>query len=98
MDPKRRRWGADMPQISVSYGLIITMNFGDHDPPHFHVRYAEYKGKVRFDTFELMPKGNLPLRAARMAIEWARLRAHELQAAWMRANANEDPGTIDPLP
>jgi hypothetical protein len=32
-----------MPEISLFYGIRITMNWDEHNPPHFHVKYAEYK-------------------------------------------------------
>ena len=28
-----------MPEISTFYGIIISMFFSDHNPPHFHVKY-----------------------------------------------------------
>lgn len=31
-----------MPTISAFYGILIRMYFGDHPPPHFHVRYGEH--------------------------------------------------------
>jgi hypothetical protein len=37
-----------MPTISVFYGLVIQMYFHDHLPPHFHVRYAEFKATIEF--------------------------------------------------
>ena len=30
---------ADMPVISMFFGIIITMNADDHVPPHIHARY-----------------------------------------------------------
>ena len=30
-----------MPEISLFYGIRITMYYDDHNPPHFH---AEYNG------------------------------------------------------
>ena len=30
-----------MPEISRFYGIIITMYYDDHNPPHFHARYGE---------------------------------------------------------
>ena len=30
-----------MPEISLFYGIRITMYYDDHNPPHF---YAEYNG------------------------------------------------------
>lgn len=37
-----------MPTISMFYGIIIRMYFapGEHNPPHFHVYYNEYKASV----------------------------------------------------
>ena len=34
-----------MPEISRFYGIIIAMFFDDHNPPHFHARYAGKKGE-----------------------------------------------------
>lgn len=31
-----------MPEISLFYGIRVTMYYRDHMPPHFH---AEYNGK-----------------------------------------------------
>jgi hypothetical protein len=28
------------------YGIVIAMFFNDHDPPHFHARYAEYRARI----------------------------------------------------
>ena len=30
-----------MPEISRFLGIVITMYFNDHNPPHFHVRYDD---------------------------------------------------------
>jgi hypothetical protein len=35
-----------MPEISRFYGLVILMNFKDHNPPHFHVWYGDFKAIV----------------------------------------------------
>lgn len=32
-----------MPQISFFYGIYIWMNYVDHNPPHFHAWYGDYK-------------------------------------------------------
>jgi hypothetical protein len=41
-----------MPTISIFYGIVIQMFWGDHAPPHFHALYAEYEvligGILRF--------------------------------------------------
>lgn len=30
-----------MPEISLFYGIRITMNYSEHNPPHIHIQYAE---------------------------------------------------------
>ena len=35
-----------MPEICRFYGIIIAMFYDEHNPPHFHARYGEYKMSV----------------------------------------------------
>ena len=42
-----------MPEISRFFGIIIKMFFHDHEPPHFHVEYNEYRAIIDIKTFEL---------------------------------------------
>jgi hypothetical protein len=35
-----------MPEISFFYGIVVTMFFNEHNPPHFHVKYGEYKALI----------------------------------------------------
>ena len=88
--------GRRVPRISAFYGIVISMFFGDHLPPHFHARYGEHGGRFLLDGQVL--DGDLPPRARRLVQEWARLHEPELVAAWDRAVMNEPPGTIEPLP
>ena len=30
-----------MPTLSMFYGIIVTMYFDDHNPPHFHATYQD---------------------------------------------------------
>lgn len=32
-----------MPEISRFFGIIITMNFNDFNPPHLHAEYGEFE-------------------------------------------------------
>ena len=36
-----------MPTISRFYGIIISMFYEDHNPPHFHAYYNEYKASFK---------------------------------------------------
>ena len=48
-----------MPEISSFYGIIISMFFSDHNPPHFHVKYQGYEATIDIATGTL--KGQLPV-------------------------------------
>ena len=43
-----------MPTVSRFFGIAITINYADHPPPHFHVRYAEYKAVVGIDSLSVL--------------------------------------------
>jgi hypothetical protein len=38
-----------MPEICRFLGIVITMYFNDHNPPHFHVRYEDFRAIVGID-------------------------------------------------
>jgi ABC-type branched-subunit amino acid transport system ATPase component len=85
-----------MPTISRFFGIVISMYFDDHEPPHFHARSGEFNAKVRADTLELLA-GDLPRRDLRLVLAWAELRAPELMDNWQRARAGETLWAIEPL-
>lgn len=86
-----------MPRVSAFYGVVIAMYFSDHPPPHFHVRYAEYGGRVEIATGELLD-GTLPPRALKMVKRWTGLHRAELAENWRRAMVEHPLSIIDPLP
>jgi hypothetical protein len=70
-----------MPEISRFLGIVITMYFNDHDPPHFHVRYNDDRAVIGIDTLELR-EGHLPPRVLGLVMEWAEIYQVELQSNW----------------
>jgi hypothetical protein len=86
-----------VPRISAFYGVIITMYFDDHPPPHFHARYGEYEAQIVIASGAVRT-GYLPRRALSMVTEWAGLHRRELEADWERAAAELPLVSIEPLP
>lgn len=86
-----------MPRISEFYGIVISMYYADHEPPHFHATYGEYRVRVSIDPLAPMDRG-FPLRALRLVEEWASIHQEELQANWERARMRRPLRTIDPIP
>ena len=73
-----------MPRISYFFGIVVTMYYNDHSPPHFHATYGDEEATVAIETLELV-WGNLPNRAMAMVLEWAATHRDELRANWERA-------------
>ncbi len=87
-----------MPTISMFYGIIIRMYFapGEHNPPHFHAYYNEYKASFNIDSIEIID-GELPRKQKRLVQAWAELHIDELKANWQLAMNQETLYKINPL-
>ena len=70
-----------MPEISRFYGIVIYLFYDDHNPPHFHVIYGEYKAVIKINDFGLM-EGYLPPKAMGLVNEWATVHKNELIENW----------------
>jgi len=86
-----------VPRVSAFYGIVITMYFYDHQPPHFHAQYAEHNAVIAIDGTGVLV-GELPGRALKLVAEWAALHRAELEADWERVSGGTVPEPIDPLP
>ena len=84
-----------MPEISRFFGIIIAMFGDDHNPPHFHVRYGDYRCTVTISKGVV--KGELPRKALKKVFEWMDEHHDELMANWARLQQGEDALPIDPL-
>ena len=85
-----------MPEICRFYGLVMTLYWNDHQPPHFHVRYGECRAEIDIRTLALL-RGSLPPRALALTIEWALQRQPDLLRQWNRARRQQPLQTILPL-
>lgn len=85
-----------MPEICRFFGIIISMNYNDHAPPHFHVRYNEQKALVAIDPL-LVIEGRLSPRTLGLVTEWAALHRNELMHDWELARKMQVPKRIEPL-
>ena len=85
-----------MPEISRFFGIVIQMYYGDHDPPHFHVRYAGQKALIGIENLDLL-RGQLSPRTLGLVREWAALHRSELMADWILAKDESELKRIAPL-
>ena len=68
----------------------------EHNPPHFHAYYNEYKATIVLDTLEIL-EGGLPKKQLRLVQAWAELHIDELRGDWKLAMNGETPYRIPPL-
>jgi len=81
-----------MPEICRFLGIVISMYFNEHNPPHFHIRYNEYRAVVSIRSLNIMG-GHLPARVRGLVEEWAELHQQELMAMW----ESKDFHQVEPL-
>lgn len=86
-----------MPEICRFFGIIITMYADDHNPPHFHIRYNEFKALILISNGNVL-EGELPLKQLRLVQAWAELHREELELNWIESQ-KENPNfvKINPL-
>lgn len=70
-----------MPEICRFLGIVITMYFDEHDPPHFHVRYNEYRAAMSISDLNVIA-GQLPAKVRGLVQEWAEVHRVELLNIW----------------
>ncbi len=84
-----------MPEISSFYGIVISMFFSDHNPPHFHVKYQGYEAIIDIGTGTI--RGSLPRRVVNMVYEWLDLHRDELLNNWEKMKTLQPFDKIKPL-
>lgn len=73
------------------------MYYNDHEPPHFHARYAEDEATVEIATLETL-EGELRARVRGLVLEWASLHRAALAENWELARRGLPLNPIEPLP
>lgn len=87
-----------MPTISEFYGMTVMMFYEDHDPPHFHVRHADFKAKFAIaDLSVLSSSGNVAGRDIVRIRTWTRANQTALLENWFRCQRGEPLQKIEGL-
>ena len=85
-----------MPEISLFFGIRITINYNYHVPPHFHAEYNGEKALVDIINVRII-KGYLPKRQLKLVLAWAEIHKDELMQNWELARNNQTLYRIAPL-
>lgn len=71
-------------------GVKIYVYDFDHNPPHFHARYAEYEVLVVIQTLEIL-RGAMPPAKLRRILKWAKQNQSELLTEFQTLNPHLRP-------
>jgi hypothetical protein len=85
-----------VPEISRFYGIVIAMYYKDHEPPHFHAKYAGKTGVFSIADLSML-EGDIPKRVVSMVLEWAFDHREELLKDWELAADKKPLRPIPPL-
>ena len=85
-----------MPEISLFYGIRVTMYYDDHNPPHFHVEYAGNKAIIDILNASVM-RGALPNKQLKLVLAWCVLHQDELMQNWELSKQSLPLNRITPL-
>ena len=85
-----------MPEISRFLGISIAMYFDDHNPPHFHVKYNDFRAIISIIDLKIID-GNLPPRVLGLVMEWAEMNKNKLMENWGIVKDTGKFFKIDPL-
>ena len=70
-----------MPIISIFFGIVITINFRDHNPPHIHAAHGGLKALMDIRTGRVIA-GALSRRETRYVLQWIEQHRAELMQNW----------------
>ena len=84
-----------MPELCRFLGIVIFMNFNEHNPPHFHAKYGDFEIIVEINSG--IVEGKFPKRAISLVIEWYEIHKIELLQNWELIRTTGEFYKIQPL-
>ncbi|MDE6514148.1 MAG: DUF4160 domain-containing protein [Muribaculaceae bacterium] len=76
-----------MPTIYIINGILISLFGFDHNPPHLHVKYGEYKFTITFD--DRIVVGSAPSDIIKQVNEFMDKNMDTLKELWNKAQRGE---------
>lgn len=77
--------------------MIIKMFFDDHNPPHFHVEFQEYRAIINIKTADIV-EGYLPPKQLKLIQLWTSIHEQELLENFVNLGKDfKSWNKIDPL-
>lgn len=85
-----------MPEISMFFGIRITIYYNDHNPPHIHAEYAGNKALIDIQD-SCVIQGFLPGRQLKLVLAWCVMYQDELMQNWELVKDGKEPNPVPPM-
>ena len=85
-----------MPEVSLFFGIRVTMYWNEHNPPHFHVEYAEHNATVLIQE-GIVSRGFLPNKQLKLVLAWCEIHRDDLMQNWVLSEQGKAMNPIPPL-
>lgn len=69
-----------MPRIAEIDGIVVSINFDDHAPPHFHARYQNESVSIEIETGSVI--GIMGRNRLNKVEQWRKNNLHYLRSKW----------------
>ena len=84
-----------MPEICRFFGIIVSLYWRDHNPPHIHFTYGGYECSI--SVTERIVDGKVRSKVITKVNEWMDLHESEILSLWEKAQKGEKLFHIEPL-
>ncbi|MBR6590239.1 MAG: DUF4160 domain-containing protein [Bacteroidaceae bacterium] len=84
-----------MPEICRFFGIIVSLYWRDHNPPHIHFTYGGYECSI--SVIDRIVDGKAPSKVIIKVNEWMDLHESEILSLWEKAQKGEKLFHIEPL-
>ena len=84
-----------MPEICRFFGIIISLYWKDHTPPHIHFTYGSYECCI--SVIDRIVDGQAPAKVIAKVNAWIDAHEDEILALWEKAQKGEPLNKIEPL-
>lgn len=69
-----------MPRIAEIDGIVVSINFDDHAPPHFHARYQSESVSIEIETGSVI--GIMGRNRLNKVEQWRKNNLQYLRSKW----------------
>ena len=84
-----------MPEICRFFGIIISLYWKDHNPPHIHFAYGSCECSIT--VLDRIVNDQAPSKVIAKVNEWIDLHEAEILTLWEKAQRGEKLDKIEPL-